>query len=100
MLLSSLVLKSSINNFDNNKENFDDSKKKSCVSCIILALILVIIELAVLFFALDIALNTNKSNAAKFVNVVLAVCLTLPYLLLNVLFNPAAQNLLEKKKFF
>ena len=94
-----MVLKKSLNEYEVDRENYNN-KKSYCISCIILSLILVIIELAVLFFALDIALNTGKSNAAKFVNVILAVCLPLPYLLLNVLFNPEAKNLLDNSTLF
>jgi peptidoglycan biosynthesis protein MviN/MurJ (putative lipid II flippase) len=96
MLLSTSMLNSAYNNFPK-KEDYNSENKAKCVSCVILAIILLIIELAVLFFAIDIALNTPKSNAEKFIHLVLAVTFTLPYLLLNVLFNEKARELLEKR---
>ena len=97
MIISSVNLSNAIKNFEANRENFglvNEPSRDVCVSCIILALILFVIEVSVLYFALTIAWNISDSNAERFLNVVLALTLTLPYLLLNLLFNARAKNVL------
>lgn len=92
MLFSSVLTKNAIENY--NKENYNTqypgARKKDCMSFLILAVILLVIEIALLYYAITIAL-TAQSPELKFVNVILAITMTLPYLLLNVLFNPAAR---------
>ena len=58
------------------------------------AIIIFIIEVAVLYFALDIAINTTTSGAERFVHVVLAVLFTMPYLLFSLLLNEKARAVL------
>lgn len=96
MLVSSLNLANSIRNFETNRENFGDSgpTRDVCISCIILALILLVVEFAVLYFAVLIAWNVSDSNAERFLNIVLALTLTLPYLLFNLLFSQRAKRVL------
>lgn len=92
MLLSSILTKNAIENY--NKENYNTQQpgnnNDSCLSLLILSVILLVIEITLLYYAITIAL-TAKSAELKFINVVLAITMTLPYLLLNVLFNPAAK---------
>ena len=88
MLLSCVITKNAVENF--NKENYDGGDKENCLSFLILATILLVIEIALLYYAITIALDA-KSPELKFINVVLAITMTLPYLLLNVLLNPAAR---------
>lgn len=94
MIVGSLFLKNALNNFDENKENFeyDTQKKSQCISCVIVALVVIIVELALLYFALDIAINTTTSNPEKFIHVMLALLFTMPYLLIMVVFSKNAQK--------
>lgn len=97
VLLSSTCLKNAVDNYTTqSQENFKgDSKKKSkCVACVVVAIIIFVIEVAVLYFALDIAINTTTSGAERFVHVVLAVLFTMPYLLFSLLLNEKARAVL------
>lgn len=97
VLLSSTCLKNSVDNYNlQSQENFygDNSKKNKCVACIIVAIIIFVIEVAVLYYALDIAINTTTSGAERFIHIVLACLFTMPYLLFNLLLNEKARNLL------
>ena len=99
MLLSCLLYKTSTDQYQNKlQENFDgDQKVKSkCIACIVVSIVILIIEVAVLYFALDIAVNTTTPGAERFVHVVLAVLFTMPYLLFSVLLSTKAQNVLQK----
>ena len=97
MLTSLYSLKGAIEKFEKNKENFTDNSSKSvCISCIVVALVVVVVEVALLYFAVMIALANSTSPAEQFVNVVLAIMFTMPYLLLNVVFNPVARQELSK----
>jgi hypothetical protein len=100
MFLSCLLFKNSTDQYNNTiRENYDGNDKDKdtsrCIACIVLATVILIIEVALLYFALDIAVNTTQSGAERFVHVVLAVVLTLPYLLFSVLLSTKAQNVLR-----
>lgn len=89
MILGTTLLHNAIN-----KENYDNKnqeQRRAYSGNLIVAFVIVIIELSVLYFAIDIAMSVSNSRAEKFVNLVLAVTLTLPYLMLNVLFNEKAR---------
>lgn len=97
VLLSSTCMKNSIENYNNQaRENYhgDSNKKNKCVACVIVAVIIFIIEVALLYYALDIAINTTTSGAERFVHIVLACLFTMPYLLFNLLLNEKARNVL------
>jgi len=89
MILGTTLLHRAVNKED--YHTYDRDQRAAYSGVLIIALIILIIELAVLYFAIDIALSVPNSNAEKFVNLVLAVTLTLPYLMLNVLFNEKAR---------
>jgi heme/copper-type cytochrome/quinol oxidase subunit 2 len=74
-------------------ENYEGSCNGggSSLALLIIASVFLVIEIALLYFAIKIALASGKSPATTFVNVVLALTMTLPYLLLSVLFNPDAR---------
>lgn len=97
MILSATCLKNSIDSYNQQaKEGYSgDSKMKGqCIACLIVAVIILVIEIAILYYALDIAINTTKAGAERFVHVVLAVVFTMPYLLFSLLLNPKASALL------
>ena len=63
----------------------------SSLMLLIISVVFLVIEISMLYFAVKVALASGKSSTTKFVNVILALTLTLPYLLLSVLFNEDAR---------
>lgn len=55
------------------------------------SIIFLIIEICMLYFAIKVALASGKSRETTFVHVILALTLTLPYLLISLIFNPDAR---------
>ena len=93
MLVSSVFTKHAIENY--NKENYAGSFNfQTAFAVLIISVVFLVIEIALLYFAISIALASSNTNEGKFINVVLAITLTMPYLLLNVLFNPVARSVL------
>lgn len=60
-----------------------------------IAIIFFFLELVLFYFAIYISLYCTKSKEEKIVNFVLATFFTMPYMLLNILFNPCAKSLLQ-----
>ena len=94
MIFGSLFLSNALNDFNMNKENFeqDSGKKNECISCVIVAMVVLVVELALFYFALDIAINTTTSNTERFIHVMLALLFTMPYLLIMVVFSKSARS--------
>jgi ABC-type arginine transport system permease subunit len=104
MFISTNFLKNSIEKYNiAKKENFEISKKSinKGVSesfntfIVIIAMIFFILELCMLYFGIYIALNCTKSVQERIVHLVLVTFFTMPYMLLNVLFNPCAKEYLR-----
>ena len=106
MLISSSLLKSAVENYQlkkkNRKENYSrvDSIDAGISGAfasfsLVVALIFFALELIVLFYAITIAINCTEPGAERIVNVVLAVVFTIPYMLLNILFNQCAKSTLK-----
>lgn len=109
MIISTSLLKNAIDKYSTIKkrENYNDldAANQGATAAfnaflVIIALIFFILELILLFFAILIALNCTKAGAERIVHIVLAVIFTLPYMLLNVLFNSCAKNTLISAKIF
>lgn len=97
MILSGTCLKNSIDSYNHHvHEGYktDAKMKAQCVAVIVVSIIILIIEIAVLYYALDIAINTTQAGAERFIHVILAVLFTMPYLLFSLLLNPKASALL------
>jgi len=62
---------------------------------LVVALIFFALELLVMFFAINVALKCTRGGAERIVHIVLAVVFTLPYMLINLLFNRCAVNALK-----
>ena len=60
---------------------------------LVIAIVFVILELLVLFYAITIAYNCSKGHE-RVVHVVLAITFTFPYVLLMLLFNKCAPTIL------
>lgn len=85
---------------NNNDSNNSSSSPSGFVSAfyiflLIVSLIFFLFELVLLYFAVFIAINCSKSREERIVNFVLAVVFTIPYVLLNILFNPCAKEYLQ-----
>ena len=92
MLISSILTHNAIENY--NKERYGPTGDHA-YSVLIGSLAMFVIEISMLYFALRIAFASGENNNAKFIHVVLAIFLTLPYLLLNMLFNKSATSNVE-----
>lgn len=105
MIVSSTVLKNAVENYRRmarRKERFSASKAAGAgVSAafasftLVVAVLFFILELIVLFYAISMAVNCSKGGPERIVNVVLAVTFTIPYVMLNLLFNKCAKGTLR-----
>ena len=84
-----------IRRMDASMEEGGMDRKNQCILCLVVAIVILIIEVSVLYFALDIAINTTVSGPERYIHVFLALFLTMPYLLLSVLFSADAKALLR-----
>ena len=95
MLFSSLLVHnaSKVYKESRQKENYQGSCNGggSSLLMLIVAIAFLVIEIAMLYFAVKVALVSGKSSTTKFINIVFALTMTLPYLLLSLLFNPEAR---------
>ena len=87
MLISSIITHNAVENF--NMERYGPNSDGS-YAVLIGSIVMLVIELSLLYFAIRIALVSGKTNTTKFIHIVLAIFLTLPYLLLNMIFNKDA----------
>lgn len=102
MLTSFTFLQSSLERYRKDKENYSkwDSAQAGFSSglntgFLVIAVVFFALELLVLFFALNVALKCTKGGPERTVHVVLAIVFTLPYMLLNLLFNKCASDVLK-----
>ena len=63
---------------------------------LVLAVVFFVLEIIVLFYAVNMAIVCTKGGPERIVNVVLAIVFTIPYVLLNTLFNSCAKQTLRK----
>lgn len=61
---------------------------------LVVAVIFLLLELLVLFYAISIALSCSQGGPQKIVHLVLAVTFTLPYMLFSVFFSECANKTL------
>ena len=105
MIVSGTILKSSLDRYramrKDNKEKFSISGGDSAGAgasaafasfVLVVAVIFFLLELIVLFYAINMALVCTKGGAERIVNVVLAITFTIPYVMLNILFNQCAKK--------
>lgn len=62
---------------------------------LVVATIFLVLEILLLFYAISIAIQCTRPGPERIVHVVLAITFTLPYVLLNVMFNKCAQDTLQ-----
>ena len=107
MIVSGTILKSSLDRYRQarkDKENFSISLGDSAgagagaaFTSFILAVsvIFFVLELILLFYGINMALVCTKGGPERIVNIVLAVTFTIPYVMLNILFNKCAKGSLR-----
>jgi hypothetical protein len=107
MFLSGSFLKESFEKYKINKtaratEGYSDTTTASAGMSaamdsftLVVAIIFFSMELVLLFFSISIAMYCSKTSQERIVNLVLATMFTTPYMLLNILFNPCAKNVLQ-----
>ena len=106
MLISSSLLKSALASHQRQqqqrKENYSTGSavqagaSAAFVSfALVVAVIFFALELIVLFYAINMALSCSQAGPERVVNVVLAITFTLPYVMLNILFNSCAKATLR-----
>lgn len=111
MLISSQLLQTALNNYNKthpNKENYkEDYSFAYAVGAgtqaafvnfaIVVAIVFFILELILLFFAIKMVLDCTEPGPERIVHMVLAVMFTLPYVLLNTIFNDCSKKSLKSK---
>lgn len=91
--------KPKIENFglpENTKEGISQGVSAAFYTFLLfIAIIFFFLEFVLFYFAIYISLYCSKSKEEKIVNFVLATFFTMPYMLMNILFNPCAKDLLQ-----
>ena len=117
MLISSILLKNSIENYNRIKKKnqipeghiiqenytFGEAARAGTNAALVSFFLVVsyvffILELVLLYYAINMALVCTEGGPERIVNMVLAVIFTLPYVLLNILFNDCAKQSLKVKR--
>lgn len=101
MIFSSTILKNTVEKYRKLKEKEKYSISKSfeagtlaafTLFSLLAAIIFFLLELILLFFAISTALSCSAPGPERIVNIVLAVTFTIPYMLLNTLFNKCTKD--------
>jgi len=108
MIVSGTVLKKSLDRFrrtrQKNKEKYSISAVDSAGAgataafasfTLAVAVIFFVLELVLLFYAINMSLACTQGGPERIVNVVLAITFTIPYVMLNILFNKCAKGSLR-----
>ena len=103
MLISATLLNNAIQNYKTyktNKENYGSNMVSGMSTgmlafFIAIAIIFFVLEILLLFYAINIAIKCTSPGPERVVHVVLAVLFTAPYLLLNIFFGKCGNALLK-----
>jgi hypothetical protein len=102
MLISSYLLQNSYDKYQKTRENFTTGQAMEAGTSaafisftVIVSIIFFILELLLLFYGLKMAIVCSEGGPERVVNVVLATMFTMPYVMLNILFNDCAKNSLR-----
>jgi glucan phosphoethanolaminetransferase (alkaline phosphatase superfamily) len=94
MLLSFNALQYALYKDKHIQENYQRREEKEESTLFKAAMVLLILELVVLYFALTMAFRVGKTKKQTFIHVLMALLFTLPYVFYNVVFDtPAYQTL-------
>lgn len=78
------------------QEKYQEKYKNAHEITIQFAIILLVFELVLLYFALSMAVQVSKSKKQLFVHIMMATLFTLPYVFYNVVFETPAYQTLAK----
>ena len=101
MLVSGYLLKKSIENYQrtNNdkrgREGYSHKDKPPAIVTLFLlvgAILLLIGELMVLFYAINSAIVCTRPGPERVVNIVMAITFPIPYMMINTLFNQCVRK--------
>ena len=105
MIVSSSILKAAVEKYHRTRRLKERYSKDGAVGdrvnsafasfTLVLALFFFVLELIVLFYAIGISINCSKSGPERIVNFVLSITFTIPYVMLNILFNKCAKGTLR-----
>lgn len=107
MLISSSFLHSATQNYKKSREDYSHHRYRQhsgfkagmtsafATFLLVLAVVFFILELLVLYYAIFIAIQCTELGAERVVHIVLAIIFTAPYILLNLLFNKCAKDILK-----
>lgn len=110
MFVSSSLLTNSFKNLNYHKEkysnnsndNYNGIKHGSNAAVlsvmVVISIIFFILEFLLLFYCIIIALKCTEPGPERVIHIVLAVMFTLPYALINVVFNKCAIKTLRSKE--
>ncbi len=105
MLVSSYAVKDAMTRYNKSKQKKDHSVMDSASAgagsafasfMVILSILFFFAELIVLFYAINSAMTCSQGGPERLVNIVLATTFTLPYMLLNSLFNACTKSTLRQ----
>ena len=105
MIISSTYLRNAIERYKKNRrENYSvgDSAGAGASAAfdsftLIIAILFFLLEFLVLFFTIGTAVTCTQPGPERIVHIVLATVFTLPYMLLNSLFNPCTKKMLQTR---
>jgi len=106
MFVSSTLLKNAVaqcrKSSENKRENFNNTSGASAGAsaaftsfAFVIAIIFFALEIVLLFYAINMAIVCTEAGPERVVNIVLAVTFTIPYVMLNILFNKCAKKSLK-----
>lgn len=105
MLVSGSILKSAIERYNNKKKTIERYSGGQSASAgvsaafdsfvLVVAMVFFVLELIVLYFAVSVAIKCTRGGPERIVHIVMANTFTLPYMLLNTLFNDCAKKTLR-----
>jgi len=105
MIVSSSMLKAAVEKYHRTRRLKERYSKAGAVGdrvnaafasfTLVVALVFFVLELIVLFYAIGISINCSKAGPERIVNFVLSITFTIPYVMLNILFNKCAKGTLR-----
>jgi len=105
MLISSYAVKEAMSRYNKGKRKEAYSGMDSAAAgaeaafasfLVILSILFFLAELLVLFYAINSAMTCSQGGPERLVNIILATTFTLPYMLLNSLFNACTKSTLRQ----
>jgi uncharacterized membrane protein YbhN (UPF0104 family) len=107
MLTSLIILQNALEKYSKqkrkrNKENYNALQSLGggfsigvATGFLVISIVFFALEIIVLIFAVNVAIKCSLKGPERIVHVVLAIVFTLPYMLLNLLFNKCATDTLR-----